>query len=40
VAYIPGKTDMWAIRCRHLFTAITTVLEQIKEIFVRMATFD
>jgi hypothetical protein len=33
--YGPGETDMRAIRCRELFTAITAVLEQNKETLFR-----
>ena len=34
MAYGPGETDMAAICCRELFTAVTTVLEQKKYKFV------
>jgi hypothetical protein len=40
LAYGQGETDIWAICCRQLFTAITTVLEQNKETFVRSAPTD
>ena len=36
----PGESDMTAICCRELFTAITAVLEQNKETFVRKASHD
>jgi hypothetical protein len=38
--YGPGKTDMTAICCRQLFTAISTVFEKSKEAFVRSALPD
>jgi hypothetical protein len=40
MAYGPGEIDMRAICCQQLFTAITTVLEQNKETFVRSAPTD
>jgi len=40
MAYGPGESDMRGICCRELFTAITAVLEQNKETFVRKASHD
>jgi hypothetical protein len=36
----PGESDMRPICCRQVFTAITTVPEQCKEVFVRNALPD
>ena len=35
-----GKTDMRAVYCLQLFTAITTIPEQSKETFVRIESPD